>query len=239
MERKVILLSGINFTGKTWHEKHVIALPEADAPVLVDMDVIRANLYGTRPDKHITKTEHLYKNECVRNEVLRHLVLGAQSVMVNSVMQTRRLHQKPFVDMIRRASDYVSDIEREQALHDFRDDPEAEVTFRPVVLYCSLDVLKSRIARKGADRRESKTLVFDLAAMSNSVLPYEHPVAYSPLYLDTSDESAVAHASRIEDLQAYLSTGIRPADHRERREQMIAYHEDICAAVRAAVKDRT
>ena len=236
MNRSVVVLAGLNYVGKTWHQSVVLGLPEMTGAKVVSMDAIRADLYPGRADTHITKTEHLFKNEEMRRAIVRELVLGTPTVLVDTVMLTRANHQRPFVEMVHHALWYVTEIEREAFERDGSKFIEAcEVNLRTIVFFCSLERLRDRIARNSIARKVSGTLVFDLVAMRGAVEAYEYPSLYKPLYLDTSDESQSAHDIRVSEIQMFLARGILPENNSNRRKKMVQCHLDIKVALPARI----
>ncbi len=98
MNRTVIVVSGLPYTGKSWQLRRMLSLPGFEDGIVVQMDEIRVGLYGHRSDTDVTRSEHLFKNEKTRNTVLEKLVLGHRLVLTEDSQLTVAGHQQPFVD---------------------------------------------------------------------------------------------------------------------------------------------
>lgn len=95
------IFSGLVFSGKSFFRTWVMDLPEYKDAVFVAMDDIRQRFWPTRSDTHITKTEHVFKNEATRFEVKTRLIVEKPlAVFLEMVMLTREVHQRPFVEMV-------------------------------------------------------------------------------------------------------------------------------------------
>ena len=108
--RTVLILSGLEYSGKSYLLKRLLDRPELADAKAFPTDPIRIELYGDRADTHVTKHEHIFKNEVGRFRMLKALVLGARVVVSEAVMLTRQNHQLPMVEMVRQACRYVRNI---------------------------------------------------------------------------------------------------------------------------------
>lgn len=205
MRQIVTVFSGLPFSGKTWSlERMRNSWPHAK---IVQLDDVFRELYPGRADAHVTKIEHVYKNEVAREHILRALVLGAGIVFTELVMLTRADHQQPFMSMIGRANTYVQAIEREYAQRERRDPRERSVIARVVLLHCSVHATKRRAERSERDGAQSDRLVTSLRGIKNAVLQFELPTLYEPLYVDTSDETPTADAERYTRIARFIQEG--------------------------------
>lgn len=204
---------------------------------IVRMDKIRTQLYGERADTDITATEHLFKNEVTRYEILKLLVCGVPTVLNESVMLTVSKHQEPFVQMISKAQGYVEAIECEQykqrglplPLH------PTKVNLRVLLFFASPEVIAIRAARGHTEERtESFASFSNLRGMWNAVRQFEFPDNrhYSPLLVDTTDESLSAEEERMAEIQEFLSEGKLDQRINEKRLQGAKkYHSELISII--------
>lgn len=213
-DRRILVgvFSGLVFSGKSFFRTWVMSLPEYKDTVFVAMDDVRQRFWPTRSDTHITKTEHVFKNEATRFEVKTKLIVERPpAVFLEMVMLTREAHQRPFVEMVKSADWYLQAIEREEAERDGKPTPESPITvdFRCIYFYCDLETVKRRI---GYRQRELETVgnitsasVFDfdgfLCVTRQIEIP---PLGYIPLYLNTSDESQEALNRQRNEVLSFL-----------------------------------
>lgn len=206
------VFSGVVFSGKSFFRNWVMGLPEYRDAFFASADAVRQRLYGDRSDTHITKTEHVFKNETTRFEVKTRLIVEKPpAVFLEMVMLTREAHQRPFVEMVESANWYLQTIEQEEAQRDSRPIPESpvKVDFRCIYFYCDLEAVKRRI---GYRQRELETVgnvtsasVFDFDGFLRGARQVEIPPAgYIPLYLNTSDESQEALNRQREEILSFL-----------------------------------
>lgn len=233
MNRQVLVFSGLPFSGKSYLLKRVAELLASHQPVIVRMDPIRERLYGNRADTHVTRSEHLFKNEVTRYQILEHLVLGAPLVMVEMLMLTRADHQQPFVEMINRARKYILDIERECCLRDGQEPPTSptKVDLRVVLAYASPAITAQRADTPSEERQRSSAAVMDLVGIGGALKIFEFPAPnlYVPLPVDTSDESGETTRHRLQEIVAF-SRGewSLPDDEREcRLTRAQAYFQEL------------
>ena len=163
MDRNVVVVSGLPYSGKSWYLKRLLELPEFEEAVSIRMDDARVALYGDRADTHVTRSEHLFKNEKTRNTILEKLVLGNSLLVTEVMMPTEEGHQRPFVEMIHRANDYVQAIEREYAVRDQEPmpNPASKVFLKVILFHSSLEVIRRRVADSSEERRLSNAGFFD------------------------------------------------------------------------------
>ncbi|KKW24242.1 MAG: hypothetical protein UY68_C0002G0018 [Parcubacteria group bacterium GW2011_GWF2_52_12] len=234
MDRIVVVASGLPYSGKSWQIQRMLGLPGFQKAVVVRMDDVRVQLYGDRSDTHVTKSEHLFKNEKTRNLILEQLVLGAELVLTEAILLTEEGHQKPFLEMLERADNYVQVIEQEYAKRDNARTPDSPsmVFGRVILFHASLAATERRIERSSADRRESNAAVFDLQGLYGAVSGLEYPKLYQPLVVDTSDESGPVHARQVEEIQDFVFRGLLPSDQKQRWNQMLQHHEQLRKALK-------
>jgi hypothetical protein len=226
-----VVVSGWQFVGKSYYLDVLAQLPEMADARIVRMDAILRDLYGDRPDTDITKTEHLYKNEATRSAMLRELVLGAETLLTETVLMTERDHQVPMLDMIKRAEEYVQAIERELAerTHTLVPIP-TKVNLRVILLHCSLDCTNRRIERaRGQERAYSP--ISTLLGMESTITQFEYPGVYTPLIIDTSDESPGAEHARLGEMRGFITDGWLPHDNDARWPLLRAHREEIRAII--------
>ena len=235
VNRLVLIVSGLQYSGKSYLLKRLLARLELADAVAFPIDPIRIALYGDRADTHVTKTEHLFKNEWSRYEMLRALVLGRRVVASEMVMLTRSGHQGPMLEMVARAEQYVQIIEREYAQRDGLPPPvPSQVQLKVLLPYASLDCIAERLTANQEERRQSGSIVFDWRGMFGGYSQFEFPDAstYEPLYLDTSDESAAANEARLAEILAFLKDELDlKVLNSDRRLQAQEYQRQIFARI--------
>lgn len=216
------VFSGLVFSGKSFFRNWVMSLSEHKDAVFVSADAVRNRLYGDRSDTHITKTEHVFKNEVTCFEVKSKLIVErSPAVFLEMVMLTREAHQQPFVEMVKSANCYLQTIEQEEAQRDGKPTPESpvKVDFKCIYFYSDLEAAKRRI---GYRKRELETLgnvtnasVFDLGGFLRGAQQIEiPPTGYTPLYLNTSDESEEALNRQRGEVLSFLR-GEMPINEKE------------------------
>lgn len=134
------------------------------------LDEVLRHLYGNRTENHVTKTEHLFKNEEWRNDIFRYIVLREKLIVSESVIPTRT-HQRVSVELAKKAERYVQAIEAEYAERDGTPIPKVPSTVHlKVILYSA-----SADTSKNFESMFSKFLVF---RVHYSLLFYE--TSYPP-----------------------------------------------------------
>lgn len=218
MKHVVGVFSGLVFSGKTWWLERIMQLSQFAGAPRLQMDLIRRKLWGS---KVLTPLEHRFKNEVVRQELMRLLIIqGPPLVFMEAVMLTRKYHQLPLVTTIER-------LRHEYLLDD-------AVHLRVVLFYCSLAVVGRRIeSRREQIAREGNVHsvdVFDFDGYLDGARQIEVPMDYELLPVNTSDESLVAVQRSQEEIVAFLGGGdpITKAEHSAR----IAEYESILCEVR-------
>ena len=222
----VAVFSGLTFGGKSFLREWVMGLPEYAGAQTLAMDPIRRQLFGDRSDTHITKTEHVFKNEVTRFELKKKLIIERPpTVFLEMVMLTRAAHQRPFAEMMDSVNDYLRKIEQEEAQRDGRAPSTAvSVDFRCMYLYCDLEAVRRRIEYRRRDIERSgnttSASVFDLGGFVRGAQQIEIPPdGYMPLYLNTSDESPGAVAQNQAEVLAFLQ-GKMPISDQESQRRM-------------------
>ena len=203
MKSTLIICSGLPYSGKSWLLAQLRETEGFAEVSLVTMDEVRVALYGDRPDGNITMTEHVFKNQWLRYEILKRFVLGAPAVLTEAVMLTRRLHQRPMVALVKEASQYVATIEREAAVRDERAAELHSVELRVILCFASPQAVHARIDGSQEERVRSHASVHNLKSMRLAYDRFEFPnrSTYVPLYLDTS---AGVNADNLEEVCAFI-----------------------------------
>ncbi len=183
-------------------------------PIFVDD--ARILLYGERPDKEITRTEQLFKNEWFRYEILKSLVTGSPNVCAEALMLTRKDHQAPLASIVERAQMYVRSIEKEKGGNE-----SVDVRLKVLFLYSTPGMIQDRLNRDQSERKLTSTPVFDLKGMWGAYSQFEFPdeSTYTPLYLDTTDESLEAHQSRMNEIAAFINNEPLDGEEQAQRKQ--------------------
>ncbi|MBI2098125.1 MAG: hypothetical protein HYT49_00470 [Candidatus Wildermuthbacteria bacterium] len=217
----VVVFSGLVYSGKSFFRNWVMSLPEYKDAVLVSMDDTREFLWPGRSDAHITRTEHVFKNEATRFVVKAKLIVERPQVLfLEMMMLTRDSHQRPFVEMIHDAKRYLQAIEREEAERDgvLVPDMPIAVDFRCFYFYCDLAAVRRRIQYRLQEvGNPTNASVFDLEGFLRSARQVEiPPFGYTPLYVNTADESPKALARQRAEVLAFLR-GEMPISEEELR----------------------
>jgi len=204
------VFSGLTLSGKSFFRTWAMNLPEYKLAVFVAMDDVRQRLWPARSSN--TKTEHVFKNEATRFEVKTRLIVEKPPVMFLEMgMLTREAHQRPLMEMVESANGYLQAIEREQAERDGKPIPESfpAVDFRCVYFYCDAEAVKRRITYRQLELETlgnaSGTDVFNFDGFLQGARQIEIPPAgYTPLYVNTSDESQEGLARQREEVLSFL-----------------------------------
>lgn len=235
-KRTLILVTGLNFCGKSHIVKDLQESAWFSDVAVFSFDTVRLELFPGRPDWHVTKSEHLFKNEWLRNEILRALVLGKRTVIADVMLPTHAHHREPMVAMVKRARSYVQAIESEYAIRDNLPETEviAGVDLKVILCYASLEAVEHRIAGDHQFRRSFGSGVFDWKSIRGAHQLFEYPDGslYEPFYVDTSDDSEGAEACRMEEIRRYLIENFNPPDlAAERRNAAVRYQKAILARI--------
>ncbi|OGN05671.1 MAG: hypothetical protein A2831_00625 [Candidatus Yanofskybacteria bacterium RIFCSPHIGHO2_01_FULL_44_17] len=234
----VVVFSGLVFSGKSFFRNWAMGLSEFQNAQTVAMDDIRKLLWGNKSDTDITKTEHIFKNEATRFEVKRRLIIERPPAMfLESVMLTREAHQKPFVEMIDSANWYLQTIEKEEANRD--DLPPSKqsikIDFRCIYLYCNLETVRRRIQYRlrelEVSGNKSNASVFDSEGFLRGAKQIEiPPVHYTPLYINTSDESPHALEKQRQEILLFLrgEMPIGTEEHQRRSDEAVMILNQAC-----------
>lgn len=112
---------------------------------------------------------------------------------------------------MRGANWYLQTIEREEAVRDGKPIPGSSirVDFRCIYFYCDLEAVKRRIGYRQQELETvgniSNASVFDFDGFLRGARQIEIPPAgYTPLYLNTSDESQEALVRQREEVLSFL-----------------------------------
>ena len=203
------VFSGLVYSGKSFFRNWVMGLPEYRDALLVAMDDTREFLWPGRSDSHITRTEHVFKNEATRFVVKTRLIVGKPSALfLEMVMLTRKDHQHPFVEMVEDAQRYLQLIEREEVERDGVPVPKIPIAvdFKCIYFYCDLAAVRRRIDyRLRETGNPTNASVFDLEGFLRGARQIEIPPSgYVPLYVNTSDESPEALDHQREEILSFL-----------------------------------
>ena len=203
--RTVIIVSGLPYSGKSTLVKDLHSTSRYAKATVFSQDKFGHALYGGREDSDITMAEHRFKNEWMRYEILRSLILGTGTVIVDSVMLTIEQHQLPILEMLARAEKYIQEINRERGIG-----PTA-IHLKVILCFSTPEVIESRALHTSQDdRKKYLSPVFDLSGMRRAYDHFEFPNAstYEPLYLDTSDTSTEAQPKRLGVIDEFVQKEI-------------------------------
>src|SRR3989344_7928843 len=111
--RNINILSGLICVGKSTYLKRLLNLPEFQHAISLSLDDVGLRYWGRRV---MTKTEKVYRNRLAREEIQRRIIVdGAQQILIEMVMLTRKNHQEPFALTVRETEYYLHAIEPERA----------------------------------------------------------------------------------------------------------------------------
>ncbi|MSU73608.1 hypothetical protein EXS56_00515 [Candidatus Kaiserbacteria bacterium] len=190
---------------------------------VVRLDDVYRRLYGDRPDGETTETEHLFKNEVWRQEILQHIVIGSSLILADAVMLTEQNHQFPFIEMIGRAQQYVRDIAKE------KNQKEDAVIVVPkiLLLYADPETVRRRADTDRGNRGLSP--IGSLSSAKNAYSQFEFPKIYEPLYLNTSIETTEAEEERVLKAISFIrgEYALGPTNEDRKREAVESYEHII------------
>jgi len=221
MDRYVNVISGLPRTGKTHLLDSIMERPEYRNAPVIRMDEVGRRFWGDRQSMRagsttteLTRTEKIYRNELTRCEIKNRLVVyNTEIVMAEMPLLTRGNHQRPLVEMVESAGQYIKEIQQDQYLRDTNpvsaDFPSVHLNV--VLLYASLDRVRIRI------ENSSKSAVANSDAghinvYLDAALQFEFPECYMPLLVDTTKESQRAEQQRIEEVLAFFRGDIPQGD---------------------------
>lgn len=210
----VVTFSGLVFSGKTFYLQRILQSGRYERAVTISMDDVRVRLFG---GKKCTRTEQIFKNETTRHEVKTLLITKQPPfIFLEMVMLTRRWHQEPMMEMVKNVQWYLNQVEAEKTTEE-RPMASVKVELKPVLLYCDCETVQRRTGYRLAARSSNATAdVFDIVGFIENALEFEFPVAYKPLYINTSDESPQALERNEGEIHSFL-TGSMPLNDVEMR----------------------
>lgn len=190
MDRRVLVISGVTLSGKSWLLERLLRMPEYQSATVVRMDDVRKQWWG---DRDLTSVEGNFRNELTRITIKAKLVIEEASLLlVEMPLLTRKIHQEPVVEQIRDAERYIRAIEKEKAERKKQNPPQpASVDLRVVLLFCSPHRAYARLDKRLSGADAANTIVFDEARYLSIAARFELPdlATYIPLPIDTTDEN--------------------------------------------------
>ena len=207
--RHINILSGLICTGKSAYLRKLMGRPEFRDATTVSLDDIGILYWGRRT---MTGTEKIYRNQLAREEVQRRIIVdGAQTVLLEMVMLTRKKHQEPFVRMVADTEQYLRLIETERAKIGQRQfvQDDSNVRLNVVLLYCSLERVQERIERRKREGN-SNSPVLSMDGVLHAAIQFEMPEVYDSLPLDTTDECEEAECNRMQEITAFFLREEKP-----------------------------
>lgn len=202
--RTVLIVSGLQFVGKSWLLQRILTENLLPNTKLLSLDDVRVLLYGDREDASITHSEHLFKNEWLRYEILHSIITTQSNLAIEAVMLTRKDHQAPMHSIIESAKLHLKSIEEEKNIKN-----TTKVTLKVLLLYSNPRIILDRISRDQTERMKTNSPIYDIKGMWNAYSQFEFPNGglYEPLYLDTSDETDAACESRLMEIREFIYDG--------------------------------
>lgn len=207
------MLTGHVNAGKSTYFGFLSKLPEYQGSDVfkTSTDTVRVRHYANRvsPPAEDNTLGHLalYNlltnwETCVYNDELLYvdteravLVDQVNKVLLDTVVRSRKLHQRKLADMVKRVEYGLRRIEKELAAKRgvLPPDPPSKVNLRVVLLFCDFETARRRMLARFEHAVEKEQA---LVALAESIIPYEVPTAYPFLAIDTSDESSSASEKR-------------------------------------------
>lgn len=237
-DRNIVVFSGLPFSGKSFMLKKIVQHEGFKDATVVRLDEVFHRLYKNRADNHVTKTEHLFKNEELRSDILRHMVLGAEKVVTEAVMLTRDNHQRVFVELTKKAEHYVRTIEAEYAERDGVSIPKTpfSVNLKVILCFASPEIIERRANHLSEERKGDLAPVSTLKGTWNAYRQFEFPdeTTYEPLYINTTGESDGAGQVRMSEILAFITdNAVDPILNKARRELAIRSHATLLPKIKA------
>lgn len=205
------VLSGLICVGKSTYLEQLTRVPEFRDAVSVSLDEVGVRHWGGRT---MTKTEKVYRNQLAREEVQRRIIVdGAENVLLEMVMLTRKNHQEPLIRIVEETERYLRVIEPERAALEGKELPEGygTINLNVVLLYCSLDRVRERILRRSLSGDSYNSPVLSMEGVFDAAVQFELPEVYEPLPINTTEEGARAEQERMQEIMAFFLRGERPA----------------------------
>lgn len=203
MTRKLILVCGLSATGKSRWCGYVLHLlySRGENPKFFDIDEVREQTWGERA-RSLTAAEHRFKNEVTCFEVKKAFILGAEVVLLNMVMPTKRLHQQPFMEMVRDTERILNEIrvDRGQEIEPVK----VKIDVRAIWCDCNEETARRRLAERAKGTHVSD--LNDIKVWLDNKSWFEPPDEenYPYIWIDTSHESVAAEQIRVEQVSQFL-----------------------------------
>ncbi len=226
-EMTVCVVSGPTLSGKSYMLNWLRCLPAYKNAPLVEMDKIRQTIFGGRK---LTDSEHVFKNEATLHALKTKLIMDRPSIIFMEMgLPTEEKHQKPLVATIVDAQRHINEEEigrgRRCALR---------IALKIILNYCDIESVKRRIGyRRNHPGDDSGTDVFSLETwLRDMSLLFEPPRIYTPLPINTSDESEAAVQEYRQEVLSFISGDHLPIDSTAWRSRMNEFEDLINQARR-------
>lgn len=229
MDRNVNVISGLICVGKSRLLEQLRRHPEFQKAFTLSLDDIGIRHWGKRI---MTKTEKVYRNELARNEIKTALIVNdVRTVLLEMVMLTRKNHQNPFMEMILDTERYLRLTEPERAGLEGKSLPEGppRVNLNVILLYCDFTTVKRRIEQRRKEAEKTNSPILNMEGVLDAAIQFEMPEAYTPLPINTSDESAATEKKRMREIIRFFLEQRLPADRvvRKRLEESAQYLAEL------------
>lgn len=228
-DREIHIVSGHVSAGKSTWFKYLSCLPQYQEPRVfkTSTDSVRVHHYANRlsppaednADGHLALYLHLTNWEtCVYNDELlyvdteRAILVGqVQTALLDTVVRSRKLHQRKLVAMVERVQEGVYHIEAQTAIKKdlLPPSPPPRVNLRVAMFFCDFEAARRRMLARFKEGTAEATAMLPLA---ESILPFEVPVDYPFLAINTSDESSEATKRREQEILDFFVAKKAPGD---------------------------
>jgi hypothetical protein len=212
IDRRIVgIISGLTFTGKSFTMKKLISLAQFRNAAVIEMEEIRKRYWGERYTYESLKN---FRNELTRMEIKRLLLIEERDMVLAEIpMLTDIYHQRPMVSMLQDASLCLAGIQKDKERRGEKFETNVDIELRVVLLFASVEAVEKRVNYRKSDPNDSSD-VRSIKQYAWIAEQYQLPSAYTPLYIDTSDETKTEE--NFKKIVNFLETGEYNAEENNR-----------------------
>jgi hypothetical protein len=209
--RIVGIISGLTFTGKSFTMKKLLRLPQFRNTAVIEMEEIRKRYWG---DKYTYESLKNFRNELTRIEIKRLLLIEERDMVLAEIpMLTDIYHQRPMVSMLHDASLCIAGVQKDKERRGEKFEADVDIELRAVLLFASIEAVETRVSYRESDPSDLSD-VRSIKQYAWIAEQYQLPLAYTPLYVDTSDETKTEE--NFNKIVNFLETGEYDAEENNR-----------------------